>query len=156
MQSNELPVSYVIFLFIPFGVLLWIAVSSILAELSGWRLLLRYFRDDGSAREGKKFSFVSAEMRRWSWFPVRYKNCLSMKVGPDGFSVAIFLLLRFRSPSLFIPFFAIESLEVLPGKFLGATTSLKLKPSGAILNIYGVAGEAIAKAFARFQKQTSL
>ncbi len=148
MQSGEFPVYLGVLLFIPFFVLVWMFVSALLAEISGWRLLLEKFADDGSSADGEQFRFVSAQLRRVLWLPVNYKNCLWVRVNPHGFSLQVFMLLRFRSPALFIPFTAVEEVKTEFARgFMGNHTHITFKSLPIRLMIYGPAGEAVERMF---------
>lgn len=148
MQQENLKLIYSVIMFVPFFLLIWMLLSAMLAELSGWRLLLRRYTHHGPRPAGKRFSFVSAQIRKLEWLPVNYKSCLAISVNRDGFLLEIFLLLRFRSPTLFIPFGAIENIEILPPKgFSGHKTCLSFKDLPVKMLILGPAGDAVNKAF---------
>ncbi len=157
MQNSEIPAFVVILLFIPFFVLIWVFVSALLAEFSGWRLLLRRFAaNDRQVAAGEKFSFVSALIYRFWWGKGSYKSCLTVHVSGEGFSLQVFLLLRFRSPALFIPWESVEDLEITSGGFAGRRTTVIIFDSPVRLTFFGAAGEAIEKAFQKFRDQAAL
>ena len=156
MQNPEVPAYVVIALFIPFFALIWMFAGAVLAELSGWRLLLRRFAaNDRQIAAGRKFSFVSALISRCWWGKGRYKSCLTAHVSEEGFSLQIFLLLRFRSPALFIPWESVEDLEISSDRFRGCQTTVIIYDSPVRLTFFGAAGDAIAKAFQEFRDKMS-
>lgn len=157
MQNPEIPAFVIVMLFVPFFVLIWVFVSALLAEFSGWRLLLRRFAaNDRQVAAGKKFSFVSALIYRFWWGKGSYKSCLTVHVSEEGFSLQVFLLLRFRSPALFIPWESVEDLEITSGGFAGRRTTVIIFDSPVRLTFFGAAGEAIEKAFQEFRDQAAL
>lgn len=157
MQNSEMPAYIIIALFIPFFAMVWMFVSAILAEMSGWRLLLRRFAaSERQIAAGRKFSFVSALIYRFWWAKGSYKSCLTVHVSEEGFSLQIFLLLRFRSPALFIPWESVEDLEISSVGFRGRSTTVIIFDSPVRLTFYGAAGDAIEKAFQEFRDNASL
>ncbi len=157
MQNPGMPAYVVIALFIPVFVLIWTFVSALLAEMSGWRLLLRRFAaSETQVAAGKKFSFVSALIYRFWWVKGSYKSCLTVHVSNEGFSLQVFLLLRFRSPALFIPWESVEDLEISSVGFRGRSTTVIIFASPVRLTFFGAAGDAIAKAFQDFRDNASL
>jgi len=157
MQNPEIPAFVIVMLFVPFFVLIWVFVSALLAEFSGWRLLLRRFAaNDRQLDAGKKFSFVSALIYRFWWGKGSYKSCLTVHVSEEGFSLQVFLLLRFRSPALFIPWESVEDLEITSGGFAGRRTTVIIFDSPVRLTFFGAAGEAIERAFQEFRDQAAL
>ena len=157
MQNAGMPAYVIVTLFVPFFMLVWIFISAMLAELSGWRLLLRRFAADGRQVDaGEKFSFVSAYIYRFSWLKCSYQSCLTLQVNTEGVSLRVFPLLRFRSPALFIPWESFEDLEINSGgRFMGRRTTIIIFDSPVRLTIYGQAGDAVARAFQQFREQAS-
>ena len=76
----------------------WIALSILIAKLSGWASLARDYRDDAPL-DGDRFHFQSAGMR----FGTNYSGCLTVGVNRKGLYLAVWLLFRFGHPPLLIP-----------------------------------------------------
>jgi hypothetical protein len=91
---EQLPYAYPVLIFI-FG---WIAVSILIAQLSGWARLARHYRDDAPL-DGSRFHFQSAGMR----FGTNYSGCLTVGVNRKGIHLAVWFLFRFGHPPLVIP-----------------------------------------------------
>jgi hypothetical protein len=87
--------------FFPLFVLMWFVMSGLFSLISGWSSLASRFRIDKPV-EGDCFRFVSGLIGS-HLLPVSYGNCLFVTINEEGFRVAIFFLLRFLSPPLFIP-----------------------------------------------------
>jgi hypothetical protein len=79
-------------------VVLWLLVSALISFVGGWRSLAKRFRLRGSF-EGERWRWQSGQMR---WL-VGYHNCLTLGANEEGILLAIMFLLRFRHPSLLIP-----------------------------------------------------
>lgn len=95
---------WLVLLFVP----LWLGVCALLARIGGWSTLAVSYR----ARYpvvGERFRFVSASMGK-ARLPVNYKACLFLVVTRHGLHVSILFPFRFRSPPLFIPWSAVESI----------------------------------------------
>ena len=91
---EQLPYAYPVLIFI-FG---WIAVSILIAQLSGWARLARHYRAD-TPHDGIRFHFQSVGMR----FGTNYSGCLSVGVNRKGLYLVVWFLFRFGHPPLIIP-----------------------------------------------------
>jgi hypothetical protein len=89
-------VSYVYFVLI--CILCWIALSILIAQLSGWARLARHYRADAPL-DGARFHFQSAGMR----FGTNYGGCLTVGVDRKGLYLAVWFLFRFGHPPLLTP-----------------------------------------------------
>jgi hypothetical protein len=125
--------------FLYFGVL-WIGLTGLLARVSGWATLAQQFRSDESI-EGQRFRFSSGSMGR-RWIPVSYNNCLFVTVTATGLRLSLFPLFRFLSPSMFIPWTAVESITQKRILFVRFTT-LVLREAWPQIALRGAAGDAI-------------
>ncbi len=151
MPNADFPSYLAVVMFIAFFALIWMFVGAFLAELSGWRLLLRRFAAGDRQITGKKIGFVSALIYRFQWGKGRYRGCLTLHVNKEGFLLQVFLLLRFRSPALFIPWESVEDLEITSGRFTGCQTTVIIFDSPVRLTFFGAAGDAVATAFQQFR-----
>jgi hypothetical protein len=88
------PYAYYVLIFI----FCWIALSILIARLSGWARLARHYRAEAPL-DGTRFRFQSAGMR----FATNYGGCLTVGVNRRGLYLAVWLLFRIGHPSLFIP-----------------------------------------------------
>lgn len=156
MPNADFPWYLAVIIFAAFFALVWMFAGAFLAELSGWRLLLRRFAAGDRQVSGKKIGFVSALIHRFWWGKGSYKGCLTVYVNKEGFLLQVFLLLRFCSPALFIPWESVEDLEITSGGFTGRRTTVIIFDSPVRLTFFGAAGEAIEKAFQEFRDNASL
>jgi hypothetical protein len=76
----------------------WIALSILIAKLSGWARLTRHYRADAPF-DGARFHFQSAGMR----FGMNYGGCLTVGVNRMGLYLAVWFLFRIGHPPLLIP-----------------------------------------------------
>ena len=109
----------------------WLLISTLMAFASGWRQLAAKYRANGTTI-GCTFYFQSAAFGD-SWLPVSYRNCLTFAVGAKGFFVEPMLIFRFLCPRLFIPWHAVETIEVAAYWFL---PSFRLKLVGSCVTIW--------------------
>lgn len=125
--------------------LLWLGVCALLARIGGWSTLAGSYRAKYPA-VGERFSFVSASMGN-ARFPISYKGCLFVIVTRHGFHVSVLFPFRFRSPPLFIPWSAVESItEKQFVRTFGVT--VRLRNCWPIICIPGRAGHIIRQAHA--------
>jgi hypothetical protein len=76
----------------------WIALSILIAKLSGWARLARHYRADAPP-DGARFHFQSAGMRFWT----SYSGCLTVGANRKGLYLAVWFLFRFGHPPLIVP-----------------------------------------------------
>lgn len=76
----------------------WIALSILIAKLSGWAMLARHYRAEAPL-DGTRFRFQSAGMR----FATNYGGCLTVGVNKRGLYLTVWFLFRIGHPSLLIP-----------------------------------------------------
>ena len=130
--------------FFPCFALLWVAMTGVLATLSGWSSLATRFRSN-QAVQGERFRFASASLGA-RWFPVTYGNCLFVTVAPSGFGLSVLVLFRLMSPPLFIPWSEVES--ATEGRFLFKRfTALRVVGHWSHVKVYGRVGQALLEAY---------
>lgn len=95
--------------FFPLFALMWVAISFLLSQTSGWSKLAAQFKSKQVA-EGEQFRFVSGSMGIRP-FPVSYGGCLFLTVNEVGFRLSLLFPFRLFCPPLFIPWKAVESVE---------------------------------------------
>ena len=86
----------------------WMTVGGLLSLLGGWSRLARRHR----AAPGGPRASRSLESGYVGW--VRYRNLLSIGVGPQGLFLAVLPMLRFLHPPLRIPWTSVKRLGSLP------------------------------------------
>ncbi len=124
---------------------LWLLVTVLLAQLSGWVRLAESFRATRPPT-GRRFSFVSGGLGSRT-FPVSYRSCLSLTIGEAGFFLSLWPIFRgFRAPDLFIPWSAIERVEDRQLLFMRYPT-IQLRNQRPTLSFYWAAGEAFNAAW---------
>jgi hypothetical protein len=129
-----------------FVALVWVVISGLLALLGGWLRLATAFRAEEQV-DGEKFRFVSGSLGVRA-LPVRYNNCFFLTVNDSGFRLSIVLLFRLFCPPLFIPWRAVESVDVRRVLLLRYTV-VRLREHWPILSIRGSAGRRIEELYAR-------
>jgi hypothetical protein len=96
--------------FFLFFLVMWMGISGLLAVVGGWSSLATLYRANSPA-EGERFYFRSGSLGHRS-FPVSYSGCLFPTINSQGLYLSIFLLFRFLSPPLFIPWSKVESIDL--------------------------------------------
>jgi hypothetical protein len=83
---------------VPSFLVLWITVSLLISQISGWAELARYYRST-NLFQGLRWRFCSGRMR----LTTRYNGCLT--IGADGYGLylAVFFPFRLGHPDLFVP-----------------------------------------------------
>lgn len=123
--------------------LLWFGIGALLARIGGWSTLAGLYRAKYPV-VGERFRFVSASMGR-ERLPVNYKACLFMVVNRYGLHISILFPFRFRSPPLFIPWSAVESItEKRSMRTFGI--AVRLRNCWPIICVPGRAGHMIREA----------
>lgn len=128
--------------FFPLFVLMWLAISGLLALISGWHGLAGQFPDQPSAT-GERFRFAAAAIG-WPWLPVSYSGCLFLTFAPGGMRMSILFPFRLLSPPMFIPWTAVESI-VERRLLFWRSTVLTLRDNGTRIRLYGPAGRYLAR-----------
>jgi hypothetical protein len=104
MQRLIIP-TYLPFLFPLAFAAFWCGISFVLGIFSGWqRLALSYATDQ--APRGTPFSWQSGYVG-----VVRYRNCLNIRVAPEGLFLSTAWLFRLGHKPLLIPWSAVHNLE---------------------------------------------
>ena len=137
MQPQWLPLTFIA---------MWIAITGLLAHLSGWAGLSSYFRSSAPT-SGERFRFVSGSMGL-RFFPVSYGGRLFLTVNAEGFQLSILFPFRLQSPPLFIPWAQVASITEKKFLFVGFT-DLRLRDHWPTISIRGKAGKSIREAYAR-------
>jgi hypothetical protein len=134
-------------LWLPFVIVMiaWLFVTGLLAFIGGWRDLTTKYRADGTTI-GQTFYFASAEIGQ-SWLPVRYQNCLTFVVGEKGFHVEPWLIFRFLSPRLFIPWTEVETIFGAKHWFYTKSYRIKISRSSVSISVFGRLGTEILESW---------
>jgi hypothetical protein len=139
--------------FLLFFAAMWFGIGALVSAAAGWPKLARRFRATEPAT-GETFRFVSGLVGASAWFPVGYRNCLSLTVNDSGFRLAVLFLFRFLTPPLFIPWTEVESIR--DGRFwFMRYTVVRIRGSTTRIMIPGAAGKRIAGTFTRFSNAVS-
>jgi hypothetical protein len=133
--------------------LMWIAVTGLLAHLSGWAGLASRF-PVGTAPSGERFRFVSGSIGR-RFLPVSYGNCLFLDVGSYGVKLSILFLFRFQSPPMFIPWSQVESVTDKRILFI-PFVAIKVRGQWPIISIRGPAAKCLRDSYARANGRTAV
>ena len=132
--------------FIVFFAFMWLAITGLLAVLSGWSSLATQWRAQAKP-EGKRFRFASGAIGI-KLLPVSYGNCLTVTVSENGLGMAIMFPFRFLSPPIFIPWGQVTN--VSEGRFL-FFRHVVIQPVNhwARIKLYGKVGNQVLLASAR-------
>ena len=125
-------------------VAIWLFGTAILSRISGWARLAEEFRSDAPAT-GETFRFASGSMGR-APFRANYNSCLWLVVTPAGFQLSVWLPFRFLSPTLFIPWTRVESLEE-KRVFLAKRVVIHVVGCWPAISLLGKAGQAVRTAY---------
>ena len=109
-------------------------------------------RVGGGHGEGRRFGIVSASLNRPRHLPVAYNNCLSLSVGPRGFRLSTFFLVRFQHPPLFVPWAFVGSMHE-ERRWLITMTTVEVRGVSTRLRFSGKPAAALREEFARYQQQ---
>jgi hypothetical protein len=137
---------YLLPILFPFGfAALWLLVTRLLVQLSGWGTLAQSY-PARRASTGRRFSFVSGGIGSRA-FPVSYRSCLTVTIGETGFFLSLWPIFRsFRAPDLFIPWSAVERLEDRKLLFMSYPT-IHLRDLQPVISIYWSPGRALSEAW---------
>jgi hypothetical protein len=105
--------------FVPFPfVVAWFVIVALMSIASGWHRLSRIY----PARSWLPTeTFRSATMALGSrYFPVSYKNCLTVQIGAEGIGFSVWLPFRILHPPLFIPWSSIAECKEEKSWFITA------------------------------------
>ena len=106
-NSSGVPVPLIIGLCLLFPLIfagVWCGVCFLLSRVGGWHSLARVYRAAQFPRE----SGLRRQSGAIGW--VNYNNCLSIDASPEGFYLAVFPLLSFAHPPLWIPWSAVHNI----------------------------------------------
>ncbi len=123
--------------------LLWLGICALLARAGGWSTLAGPYRAKYPV-VGERFRFVSASMGS-ERLPVHYRGCLFIVVNRHGLHISVLFPFRFRSPPLFIPWSAVESVTEKP-LLRTFGVAVKLRDQWPIIRVPGRAAHVIRQA----------
>ena len=125
-------------LFLVQFVVMWLAVTALLAHMSGWRLLHSRFPDK-PVKGSEKFRVASLSMGP-PFFPVSYSNCAVVEAGTNGFRISVWFLFRLLHPPIFIPWFQVTSVESKSWFFFIHFSRVRLQNSSVKIDVSGRPG----------------
>lgn len=97
MMSNEVLIPLIVVVAIVLFSLMWIAITSLLGRISGWRGLERIFPDHAEPPV-ETLRFQTARMG-----VVNFNNCMRFEICATGLRIAVFRLLGPFLKPLFVP-----------------------------------------------------
>jgi hypothetical protein len=124
----------------------WLATNGLAAHLGGWARLAKIYQTHES-QAGEHFRFASAWLGHRYFFPDSCGNCLFITVNDSGIRLAIFPLLRFRRPPLFVPWEDVESVSRQRFLFGFWKSVVTIKGQWPRVSIFGKAGQAVHGAY---------
>lgn len=129
--------------FVPCFLAMWVGICVLLSLISGWFQLSRHFPARDHV-EGKIFRVASGTIGYL--LPVSYSNCLLATVNDTGIKLGIFLPFRILHPTLFIPWPAVDSVQL--GRFLLMKRCvIKIRGFRLRILLYGGLGQAVFDTF---------
>ena len=140
--------------FIGFFVTSWLCVCALMAHLSGWQALATRFRANGDV-VGEQFRFSSGTVGSSSWFPVGYRNCLRVTVSDSGLGLSLLFLFRVFSPSMFIPWEQVESVED-DRVWLVRCAMVRIRETPTRIGLQGKPGQSVMAAYGTFEQRRRL
>jgi hypothetical protein len=138
----ESPWSIAVLAVIGFAVM-WAAISSLIAAMSGWRHLAQSYRLTSSFN-GRQWCFRSGRMR-WS---TNYNGCLTIGADVRGLYLAVLLLFRIGHPPLFIPWSDVQ-LTMGESRFFSSVEFNFRRAPGVVLRIHQPLGKDVLAAAGR-------
>lgn len=148
MHHTTPPALWLFFMLVP---IVGMIACAVLARSGGWADLARRYPGGGHG-EGRRFGIVSASLSRPRHLPVGYNNCLTLSVGPRGFRLSTFFLVRFQHPPIFVPWIFVDSLREERRWFVTMTT-VDVRGVSTRLRFSGRPALALREEFARYQQQ---
>jgi hypothetical protein len=121
---------------------IWFGVIALLAFVGGWPRLARRFAASGPA-DGERFSAVTGSMGR----SVLYQHAWTVTITNAGVHVALWRLLAYRSPPLFIPWSQIAGIDELKTSKGMRLTALRLRNESTPIGMGGRAAERVRERY---------
>ncbi|MFN8392206.1 MAG: hypothetical protein U0136_18080 [Bdellovibrionota bacterium] len=132
-MSNFAPILFLpiaaVFL-LGFGVL-WTAIVSLVAKLSGWSELGKRFAGERPQLAAKTFRFASGSINRGdgtSVFSANYRTCLDVSLSADAIGLEVMFPFRFKHPPVVIPWGAFRAIRDDSSRFVKRTTFVVADP----------------------------
>ena len=123
--------------------LMWVAVLTLMAQLSGWARLARTFTDHAPTQP-PHFSWRSAQ---FGWL-ANYNNCLQIWISPKGIGLKPIWPLGIGHAPLLLPWSAIASLA--PSRVLfGTGTIVEVRPGTGAAMRFTIYGKDVVEAVER-------
>jgi hypothetical protein len=123
---------------------LWLAVTSVLSILGGWRGLSERFQapEEFKLQPEDRFRGRSLQMRGFGVFPVNYSNCITIGITDQGFYLVPFFIFRFLHRPLLIPWPDVTGYEEGYSLWL-RWSELVLRGTETRIRVYGSLGELV-------------
>jgi hypothetical protein len=138
-----------------FAVAIWLGMSAILplaAFVGGWHRLADTYRARYDP-QGQRYIFASVGIKGRLLLGAHYSRCLTGYVSPYGTSLRIWLPFRFFHPPLFIPWRAVQTVEMRRWLFF---TIVRVRLStDEELTFTGGLGKTIASEWESFRKSVA-
>lgn len=121
--------------------LFWMGILALLARFSGYAELAQSFPGPATP-PGRAFSRKSATLKG-----MRYRNILTVGVGPEGLYLALSWPFTFRHPPILVPWSEVAVSPPQPAFLVGTSTEVGFpRHPGLTLRLWGSLGEEVAKA----------
>lgn len=95
--------------FVPGLSVFWLMVSAVYSHLAGWRSLV-LANPDHTEPQAATARFVTGALGS-THFPIKYRNCLRQRIGPQGLGVAVMFPFNFRSAPFFVPWVDVQTAQ---------------------------------------------
>ena len=126
--------------FVPGLTVFWLVASAIYSHLAGWRSLSRAFPDH-TEPQAATVRFVTGALGSTN-FPIKYRNCLRLRIGPQGLGVAVMFPFNFCSTAFFVPWADVETAQENQ-LIITKTVHLRFRDHSKALTLSGPVGQHV-------------
>jgi hypothetical protein len=129
---------------IPALVALLLVAAAVMSHIAGWRSIAAAYPEQRD-RQGDTIRFITGELGS-AHFPIKYRNCLRLRVGPKGLGVALMFPFNFRSPAFFVAWPDVEGLDEHQ-LIATRTVVIRFRGQTKTLTLNGAIGQHVLAAF---------
>ena len=126
--------------FVPGLTVFWLVASAIYSHLAGWRSLSRAYPDLNEPQT-TTVRFVTGALGSTN-FPIKYRNCLRLRIGPLGLGVAVMFPFNFLSRPFYVPWADVETAQENQ-LIMTKTVHLRFRGQGKALTLSGPVGQHV-------------
>jgi hypothetical protein len=129
---------------VPALLALLLASAAVMSRIAGWATIAAAYPEQADP-QGDTLRFISGELGS-DHFPIRYRNCLRLRISPRGLGVALMFPFNFRSPAFFVAWQDVDGLEE---RQLLATRAVVIRFRGQAksLTLHGAIAQHVLSAY---------